>query len=84
VTENRPIELLRLLASRLERLSVDSRWARRASGLRGNMLKVLEQADAGKSVARDRMDLLTEAAFDILRRAAQDIPDLENLDNKTK
>lgn len=59
---------------------MDSRWARRASGLRGNMLKVLEQADAGKSVARDRMDLLTESAFDILRRAAQDIPDLEILD----
>ena len=84
VTENRPIELLRLLASRLERLSVDSRWARRASGLRGNMLKVLEQADAGKSVARERLDLLTESAFDILRRAAQDIPDLEILDKKTK
>ena len=28
------VELLRMLAKRLERLSVDSIWARRASGLR--------------------------------------------------
>jgi len=71
--------LLRLLISRLERLSVDSHWARRASGLRGNIVKVLEEADSGEEVAAARLDLLTEAAFDILRRAAQEIPDLEEL-----
>jgi len=70
-------QLLRLLTSRLERLSVDSHWARRANGLRGNIVKVLEEADSGHSVSSDRVDLLTDAAFDILRRAAQDIPDLE-------
>ena len=58
---------------------MDSRWARRASGLRGNIIKVLEQADAGKLVAGEQMDLLTETAFDILRRAAQDIPELETM-----
>jgi hypothetical protein len=31
-----------LLASRLERLSADSHWARRASGLRGALLRCLE------------------------------------------
>jgi hypothetical protein len=72
-------QLLRLLTSRLERLSVDSHWARRANGLRGNIVKVLEEADSGHSVSSDRVDLLTDAAFDILRRAAQDIPDLEDL-----
>ena len=72
-------QLLRLLASRLERLSVDSHWARRASGLRGNIVKVLEEADSGMIVSADRLDLLTEAAFTILRRAAQDIPDLDEL-----
>ena len=40
---NTDIELLRLLAERLERLSADSLWARRASGLRGNIIKVLEE-----------------------------------------
>jgi hypothetical protein len=77
--ETPPIQLLRLLAARLERLSVDSHWARRASGLRGNILKVLEQADAGEQVAATRLDLLTERSFDILRRAARDIPDPDEL-----
>lgn len=71
--------LLRLLISRLERLSADSHWARRANGLRGNIVKMLEEADSGQEVAAARLDLLTEAAFDILRRAAQEIPDLEEL-----
>lgn len=73
------IQLLLLLITRLERLSVDSHWARRANGLRGNIVKVLEEADSGKDVSVERLDLLTNAAFDILRRAAQDIPDLEDL-----
>jgi hypothetical protein len=41
------VELLRLLAQRLERLSVDSIWARRASGLRGSLIKALDSVDAG-------------------------------------
>ncbi len=72
-------QLLRLLMARLERLSVDSHWARRASGLRGNIVKVLDEADSGQEVSPARLELLTEAAFDILRKAAQDIPDLEDL-----
>ena len=47
---NTDIELLRLLAERLERLSVDSLWARRASGLRGNIIKVLEESTNGQDV----------------------------------
>ena len=58
---------------------MDSHWARRASGLRGNIVKVLEETDSGQKVAPARLELLTEAAFDILRRAAQDIPDLDEL-----
>jgi len=76
------IELLRMLAARLERLSVDSHWARRASGLRGNILKILEQSDGGKSVSTRRLELLTETAFNLLRRAAQEIPDLESFYKK--
>ncbi len=73
------IELLQLLAARLERLSADSHWARRASGLRGNIIKVLEETEAGKRVTATRLDLLTGSAFDLLRRAAEDIPDIEAL-----
>jgi hypothetical protein len=77
VNDPRQIELLRLLAARLERLSADSRWARRASGLRGNLLKVLEEVDSGQVVAQARLDLLTGRAFEILRLAAREIPDLD-------
>jgi len=68
------IELLRLLVGRMERLSVDSIWARRASGLRGNMVKVLEEIDAGQEVESARVDRLTKRAFEVLRNAAQEIP----------
>lgn len=73
------IELLRLLVTRLERLSADSHWARRASGLRGNIIKVLEEAESVDGVSSARLDLLTNSAFDLLRRAAQDLPDIESL-----
>jgi hypothetical protein len=81
VTSAQPdqVQLLRLLMSRLERLSVDSHWARRASGLRGNIVKVLDEADSGQEVSPARLELLIESAFNILRRAAQDIPDLDDL-----
>ena len=79
MAENSNIQLLRLLISRLERLSVDSHWARRANGLRGNIVKILEEVDSGNEVSAERLELMTDAAFDILRRAAQDIPDLEEL-----
>jgi hypothetical protein len=73
--ENKRIQLLRLLAGRLERLSVDSHWARRAGGLRGNIIKALEEADAGERITAARLDLLTERAFEVLRRAGEEIPD---------
>ncbi len=77
--EDSHVELLRLLTSRLERLSVDSHWARRASGLRGNIVKVLEEADSGLEVSPERLDLLVNRSFEILRQAAREIPDIENL-----
>jgi hypothetical protein len=72
---DRQLELLQLLAARLERLSADSSWARRASGLRGNMLKVLEEAASGQFVEGARLNLLIERGFEILRQAAREIPD---------
>lgn len=74
-----PLNLLRMLVARLERLSVDSRWARRASGLRGNLLRAMESGEGGEPVPAARLKLLTDAAFEILRRAAEEIPDTEDL-----
>jgi len=79
---NPDIELLRLLAERLERLSVDSLWARRASGLRGNIIKVLEEYDSGQEIEAERLRPLIERAFEVLRHAAQEIPDIDEIMKK--
>ncbi len=71
------IELLRMLSTRLERLSVDSIWARRASGLRGSLLKALTAAERGDQPPAEALDALIERSFDILKRAAKEIPDVE-------
>ena len=81
---NADIELLRLMAERLERLSVDSHWARRASGLRGNMIKVLEEFDAGQEIEPERLTPLIDRAFEVLQHAAQEIPDIEEIMKKDK
>ena len=74
---NTRIELLRMLTLRLERLSVDSIWARRASGLRGSLIKALDALDAGMPMPTYQLDMLIESSFQILRNAAREIPDSE-------
>lgn len=73
------LDLLRLLTSRLERLSADSRWARRASGLRGNIIKVLEESELGYVISADRLQMLINRSFEILREAAKEIPDVDEI-----
>ena len=79
---NTDVELLRLLAERLERLSADSLWARRASGLRGNIVKLLEEIDAGQDIKPARIPPLVQRAYEILQRAAQEIPDIQEIMKK--
>jgi hypothetical protein len=67
------IRFLALLARRLERLSADSRWAHRASGVRGQILRVLGELENGEVVERDRFQALIEAGFYILRRGAEEL-----------
>lgn len=65
------LALAQRLASRLERLSVDSRWARRISGLRGNLLKALEAAEAGRP--SPGLEMLVRSGYELLSRAAGEI-----------
>jgi len=74
---NPRMDLVRLLAARLERLSVDSLWARRASGLRRSLIKAVEAADANNEYPPEQLELLIEHSFEILRKAALEIPDAE-------
>jgi hypothetical protein len=61
-------ELARVLIARLERLSADSYWAHRASGVRGSLLRWVEddQGDAGQG--RD----LINYGFEILEKAVRE------------
>jgi nitroimidazol reductase NimA-like FMN-containing flavoprotein (pyridoxamine 5'-phosphate oxidase superfamily) len=69
------IDLIKMLAPRLERLSVDSIWARRASGLRRSLVKALEADEAGQTLEPSHLEQLIERTFDILTKSAREIPD---------
>jgi hypothetical protein len=79
------LDQARMLIRRLERLSADSTWARRASGCRGAILKVLDEAgalQAGEPAHRERLELdrlqyLIQKGFELLEKAAREIPDLD-------
>ena len=51
--------LIRLLLTRLERISVDSYWAHRASGVRGALTKILGQMEMGEPVDPARSGALS-------------------------
>jgi hypothetical protein len=65
-------KLIRLLLPRLERISVDSYWAHRASGVRGALTKHLEQMETGKPVDPVALQKDLSAGFEILREAAEE------------
>ncbi len=66
------IQVLQMLLARLERVSVDSYWAHRASGVRGSLLRTLEMLEAGEGVSPAAMQTAIEQAFRILERAARE------------
>ncbi len=66
------IQMLQLLLTRLERVSVDSYWAHRASGVRGSLLRALERLEAGESVSTAGLESVLDQGFRILERAARE------------
>ena len=66
------IDLTRLLLARLERISADSFWAHRASGIRGALLRVVEQVEAWTDVDASYVNYLIECGFDILDKTARE------------
>lgn len=61
------------LVRRLERMPVDSIWARRASGLRGNLLRWLDVYERGGAPDPGRLEGLIEQGYAILSAAARAI-----------
>jgi len=67
------------LAARLERLSADSVFAHHASGLRGALLRAVEQLEAEQ--AAPGLETLLERGFEILVLAARNIVTSEQENN---
>ena len=64
-----------ILVDRLARLSADSIWARRASGVKASLHKALSRLGTGESI--EKLNPLIEMGFDILEKAAREVPDPE-------
>jgi hypothetical protein len=80
IDEDFQLILAHQLLVRLERLSADSYWAHRASGLRGSLLKCVEQIETarGKNEAIngemwEKANNLILVGFWILENAAREI-----------
>ena len=65
-------KLIRLLLPRLERISVDSYWAHRASGVRGALTRLLEEIETGKTVDARSLQSNLVLGFEILKEAADE------------
>lgn len=57
-----------MLVARLERLSADSYWAHQASGVRGSLLRIIEN----ERLESSDVDILLEMGFDFLEKAARE------------
>ena len=71
-TDQAPLGLLPLLLARLEKISADSIWAHRASGVRGSLMRMVEQMEDGQQVDGPNMKRLISYGFQILESAARE------------
>ena len=69
--DENPLPLIRLLLARLERISADSVWAHRASGVRGALIKMLDKLENGEDVSNQTLVDLYQWGFYILEQAAR-------------
>jgi len=64
--------LIHLLIARLERLSADSLWAHRASGVKGSLLRMMAKSEKGCPVRQVDLNQTIELGFSILEKAAKE------------
>jgi len=60
-----------MLTERLERISADSVWAHRASGVRGSLLRLLDEGEKGHQPDPKTVSLVVTTALYILTQAAR-------------
>jgi len=69
------LALIQRLVDRLERLSADSTFAHKASGLRGSLLRYMRSLEAGEEVNDSELENLVDNGYEILEGAAKEIGD---------
>ena len=72
IADMESLALLNQLLARLEKISADSVWAHRASGVRGALIRMLESIENGKSVSSLELTRLMDMGFYILQKAAEE------------
>jgi len=66
------LQLIRILTDRLERISADSVWAHRASGLRGSLLQILDSGQDEDPLDENVISNIENMAHYILTQAAKE------------
>ena len=67
------IALIELLIFRLERISVDSYWAHRASGVRGSLIRITDGTDEDFLLSSIDIKHLTDLGYYILEQASKTV-----------
>jgi hypothetical protein len=70
--DEKTLSLAHLLLARLERISADSVWAHRASGVKGSLLKALEKSEEEESEHASGAERIIGMGFFILEQAAKE------------
>jgi len=71
--DENPFFLIQILLARLERISADSVWAHRASGVRGSLLRLVEKSERGHPVQQSELNRMMDLGFTILVKAAEEM-----------
>jgi hypothetical protein len=71
--DEKTISLIRLLIDRLERISTDSVWAHRASGVKGSLLRMLDKSEKGHPIQQTELKQIMDLGFFVLEKAAKEI-----------
>jgi hypothetical protein len=70
--DKKTLSLIRLLLARLERISADSVWAHRASGVKGSLLRMLDRSERGYTIQQPELKRMVDLGFFILEKAAKE------------
>ena len=65
-------KIIHLLLARLERISADSYWAHRASGVRGALMRSMEESEAQENPSIQTLESLSKLGFQILEKAGRE------------